>query len=236
MVSYDAAAKGVVQVSLTVEQQRALAIADAQLRLKQQPAAKGSEPLPQRGMGEQLATGVGAEEDGVVRLGETLDPMVDIWSQPDWAFLRGERLWSGSLTVAAAAGLLNRVGIANPTTNQLIRVDYMEASCTLSDNISLRNGVSTFVGTSLCEVRDSRWGPGVGLASRLISFDTNALQGGSELRKLPSPAGLMTRFEGPFLIAPGTMFYLVHVTANVGLTFNAAGAIRVMLPSEQARV
>jgi hypothetical protein len=66
--------------------------------------------------GFKRAMGIDRDADGVERLGETLTPVFDIWSQPEWARLRGEHLGVIELSAVAAAALRSIIGIRNTST------------------------------------------------------------------------------------------------------------------------
>lgn len=71
----------------------------------------------------QLATGLAENEEGVVRLGETMTPIVNIWDQPEWALLRGEQHHARRLSQAATgAGRNTFVAIVNPTGSGIVVV------------------------------------------------------------------------------------------------------------------
>ena len=60
-------------------------------------------------------------ESKVERFSETLTPILDIWSRPEWAFLRNEVLFSvGPQTSAAVAAQSSFVQLFNPVTSTRI--------------------------------------------------------------------------------------------------------------------
>jgi hypothetical protein len=53
----------------------------------------------------------------VERLGETLTPIIDLWSQPEWRLSKQEYLGSARLfTAAGGAGFRTRIGLRNTST------------------------------------------------------------------------------------------------------------------------
>jgi hypothetical protein len=70
-----------------------------------------------------LAAGLNENEEGVIRLGETLTPTLDIWSQPEWALLRGETPWGFNRVVTAGgAGTMAGVAVCNPASSGIVVV------------------------------------------------------------------------------------------------------------------
>lgn len=71
-----------------------------------------------------IATGLKENEEGVVRIGETLTPTIDIWNgRREWALLRGEQWYSRRINVGAGGGGTNGgVGLGNPTGSGIVAV------------------------------------------------------------------------------------------------------------------
>lgn len=61
-----------------------------------------------------LAAGVNEHDDSITRLSESLVSVLDLWSLPEFYFLRDERRWSVTPSQSGVAGELARVGIFNP--------------------------------------------------------------------------------------------------------------------------
>ncbi len=62
-----------------------------------------------------------SDEAGVERISETLTPVMDVWSQPEWNFLRNERFVGLRYSSAAFAAELSGVALLNPAgSNYLI--------------------------------------------------------------------------------------------------------------------
>lgn len=70
------------------------------------------------------ATGLLETEEGIVRLGETLTPTIDIWNgRREWALLRGEQWYAKRISVAAGgAGTIAAVGLGNPAGSGIAAV------------------------------------------------------------------------------------------------------------------
>lgn len=61
------------------------------------------------------ALGVTKDPGGIERYGETLVPTFDPWDQPEWAYLRGEKLAAQSRFQAAAPGEFGMIALLNPS-------------------------------------------------------------------------------------------------------------------------
>ena len=68
------------------------------------------------------AVGDTRSQGGVERYSETLEPVLDLWSRPEWAILRDEILWGGASTQAAVAGELSFVAVINPLGSGMLTV------------------------------------------------------------------------------------------------------------------
>lgn len=71
------------------------------------------------------AVGEGDDSDfeGTSRFGETLQPILDVFSQPEWRTLRGETWWSRYVnTSTAPAGRFASVELVNPTGSNILAV------------------------------------------------------------------------------------------------------------------
>lgn len=66
--------------------------------------------------GFKRGLGMDRDADGVERVGETLTPVWDIWSKPEFARLRGEHLGAASLLVTGIALTRTIHGIRNIST------------------------------------------------------------------------------------------------------------------------
>lgn len=61
-----------------------------------------------------------AQFAGIERGGETLTPVIDLWTRPEWAILRGERLGGVNRTVTAVAAEFGVIGLCNPVGSRRI--------------------------------------------------------------------------------------------------------------------
>lgn len=70
----------------------------------------------------KAALGDSRNEGGIERFGETMQPVVDLWRLPEWAFLRDEVLAAGQFIVTSAAGTLSEALLLNPTDSNVMAV------------------------------------------------------------------------------------------------------------------
>lgn len=63
-----------------------------------------------------------ADFSGIERAGETLTPVIDLWSRPEWAYLREERLWWILDDVSAVAAERGILALQNPVASNTIAV------------------------------------------------------------------------------------------------------------------
>lgn len=77
------------------------------------------EQYPQLLKGFNVATGLLENEEGVIRLGETLTPTIDLFNgRREWALLRGEQWYARRTFIAAGgAGTNAAIGLGNPANS-----------------------------------------------------------------------------------------------------------------------
>lgn len=73
-------------------------------------------------LSEALTRAVGASKGapGIERFGETLTPVIDLWSQPEFAWLRREVLGFSRRQVVAVAAELSMIALINPVNSRRI--------------------------------------------------------------------------------------------------------------------
>lgn len=102
-------------------------------------------------------------EGGIERYGETLQPVVDLWSMTEWLFLRQEALLGDSRQVAAgAATTLATYALVNPAgSGMLVKLRSVFVTAPALANIMLRLGTEaqaaalTLIGGG--SFKDTRW-------------------------------------------------------------------------------
>lgn len=108
------------------------------------------------------AFGLGPEEEGLERVGETLDVSADFWGPVEWRFLRGERALGRQTTSVAVAAQQSYVLFNNPLTSNLIavvdrfRCDQPHGAGIINSSAAIVTG-GAVIGKGFS--RDSRWSP-----------------------------------------------------------------------------
>lgn len=189
-------------------------------------------------------------EEGTTRLGETLTPIIDMWEQPEFFFLRDEKLLASNCGQAAVAGEFSACAIINPSgSGQLVVVDRVLVRVTAATNVlagfALQSAIEATLGTLIAVFgRDTRLTlpnfqatPGQGVA-------TSTLRNGSD----PATAFVVSQFENrllqtanvdtdlallPVIVEPGFGYVVIGATVNVGVSINAVWRERKVQPAEQ---
>lgn len=68
------------------------------------------------------ATGLTKSGSAIERMGETLTPIIDLWSRPEWSVLNGEGLMGANIVQPVVAGQLSFICLGNPTGSGMIVV------------------------------------------------------------------------------------------------------------------
>lgn len=176
--------------------------------------------------GFSRALGLGEDEEGVVRLGETLTPVIDFWSatEPQWAVLRGERLGVTRHFKAAVAGEFGVVALVNPGPPQRRVVVVEFAACitgvaggvilegATAAQVNALTGAAQQVGSS----RDRRFGEDT--TTQTIAGSAVAQTTGGRLidTALSTAAGTPGPFTValPYVLPPGQALAIVGRIAN----------------------
>lgn len=189
------------------------------------------------------ALGMTDQEPGLIRVSESLVAVKDLWSRPEWAFLRQEKLFAIRATVAANVAGISRFQLSNPAGSNIIAVidelDVTEQTA-LASYILTDNGAFIAGGLAPLSARDTRWDIAVGGGSR----PTNTLQtvdnaaaatSGIVLDSIVVPLNNPPArfFCGvPFILTPGQWIQVQSGTVNHQATFTARGYERVAFPGE----
>jgi hypothetical protein len=183
------------------------------------------------------------------RFGETLQPTIDLWAQPDWAFLRGEQLWAFNQSVAAVAGEIGGVAVVNPAgSNRIVIVTAGTAERTVAGSLQISlttEAVITatyalFAGGGLAmPTRDSRIA-GVALRTSLPQFWTGTNVGALTTTNLriEQTRHLANEYirwiSPPIVLSPGFALLCEGSTANEALSVGMVGTIRPAFRGELA--
>lgn len=183
-------------------------------------------------------------EGGIERISETLDPVLNLWGMPEWAYLRGELLWSGQVTQVAVAGEQSMLALTNPANSNLIVVieSILLAGSVQNVRITptvLRTDIEATLALALVpQARDNRWWQSpivVGKQAR-TQFWTGSNAGslgGIGTEKIGIVAGTFTlAATPPYILRPGTSLLIEGVTVNLGVDFTVSGRERTAYPGE----
>jgi len=182
-------------------------------------------------------------EGGVERYGETLQPVQDIWSQPEWAFLRDELLWCVNFSQAAVVGEFGAVGVVNPAgSNRLLiveRASYRSAVAAIEVNTG--SNTEAAINLTLASVqslfqRDLRNNPGQGR----VVFGSDVATGSIVSPFLERGFSSITEMHSftdsvPFVLPPGFGFVVFGNVVNTQILVNLSGRERAALPGELTR-
>lgn len=186
-------------------------------------------------LGKAIRSALGIR-DGVStieRFGETLDPVIDLWGRPEWAILRGERLWAASPSQGAVAGEFSTVGVYNPTDSGLIVVveGFALASSAANHVLYARLGQNvSFTATGLPQSRDSRLFSQTGLQVTAFSHHSAAVIGNGLLQWTQSSTNYIMPFvftRMPVILSPGYFFGLQDGAGNTAFQADFIGYQRV---------
>lgn len=173
---------------------------------------------------------------GVERLSETLQPVMDFWSRPEWAWLSGRDLFSDRVSAPAVAAEFSFAGLRNPAGSGLILVcegAALDSGTTMGFTRAKQLVSATDVdGTATLMGRDTRNTQfGGGIRGNSIFGAGGAIVGVIDARRV-ALANTSVYFLDPIVLAPGTEFRIYGSTANIALFASFWGSVRSALPSE----
>lgn len=190
------------------------------------------------------AIGDNKQEGGLERYGETLTPTIDLWKQPEWAFLRQERLWAATRTVTAIAAEFSMCAIVNPAgSGQIVVIDKITGGAAAGsfqislDLASLYSATLALNGSTV--LRDERFSPANSVVQVFTGTDAALFTNTVETQTTPDTRDVV--FSSPPYILPpvnvngpgaGRALVVQFTTVNTGAHFNFAGYVRAALPGE----
>ena len=154
--------------------------------------------------------------------------------RPEWAFLKGERLWAGATSQAAAVAQLGQHRIGNPVNSNMICVIEGIACLQTAGNDRFELRFDAVVGVpalGAITARDTRWGTvNRTVATFVDSVDVAAATGTVVSRVFTN---LTERFVFPIVLAPGDSIFIVNVNLNVITQVSSWGYERPLESYEQ---
>lgn len=198
----------------------------------------------------RAAIGIQKDEGGLERYGETLTPIIDLWSLPEWAIHRNEVLWSLHGAVGATAAEFSMVALTCPlavgSQQYLIFVDEIWGAAgavgsTVDLCLQTRTAIAATLGAAPPVARDMRTGANVlgtnvaapegWFGSDPVAFtnvvDRNVASVILQMVPLVSP---------PWILKPGAGLVLQNAVANQSMRALFKGRARVALPGELVSV
>lgn len=187
------------------------------------------------------ALGDAEAESGLERYGETLTPTLNLWQQPEWAYLRSEALWGWENSPAGVAGEMSGAAIVNPTgSGNLIVVENITAYAsgaviafllqyTLEATI-----VATFGLSAAPVLKDTRWaGKVLGRAQFYMGSDPAPLAT-RNIELIVAAANVTERFNSglPFVLGPGYGLIVQGSAVNTGFVVSFGYRERKAFPGE----
>jgi hypothetical protein len=174
----------------------------------------------------------GADFTGIERAGETMTPVLDLWSRPEFELLRGEVLYRRAENSPAVAARLSVFELVNPAGSGILAVvtNIENDGATPELEISPDSGVAVGLNpaTSRGVAVDTRW-PNLGEVSRcaLVGGDTAA---GAAIR-VERIAG-SSESSKPYILRPGTKLFIAGLTVNTAISLGISWRERLASPAE----
>jgi len=180
--------------------------------------------------------GIGREEPGVERFGETLQPTIDLWALPEAAYLRGEALATAHVTAPAVVANYGAMRLRNPAASERMVV-IEEIAAQSEAGTAFAFGYLTTAGADLVAIattsgyRDARWF--IRLPTSIISYGAVAID----------PAGIapgrwhlisQNHFRTSWVLRPGDVFTLAVADANDVANLGLSWRERQRYPGEQS--
>jgi len=188
-------------------------------------------------------TGLGPLEEGTIRLGETLTPVVDAFALPELSFLRNETLCAYSRFQAAVVAELCGVALVNPATSGLLVIVEGISSITAAGDIHqvymhLDSDIIGTLDSSSTGSRRDRRGTGAPTVSRaVVRYGTDAaVSTGSILEQrrdnAAATAGMLTFQAPPIVLNPGVAVAVWNAATNTQVYVNFKWRERLARPGE----
>lgn len=180
---------------------------------------------------------------GLERAGETLTPVIDLWSLPEWAALRAEALWAVFFSqgkVAAEKGLVAIINLS--TSRSIVTVESVYAR-----TADAAGTFNWFIATEAVITAQEDAGGGVNVRDRrLVSAAGTFLLGQVRVSRGGS-AGIAANNLGnwttigatsqavhfsPVILRPGEALCFEHGTINLDIAVGVNGRMRPALAGE----
>lgn len=185
---------------------------------------------------------------GIERFGETIEPIVDLWGQPEWALLRRENLFGDVHTAGAVVAEFTWVAVVNPAgTRHLVILERARVGAGAGMTANMASMLAADVAATTALVKR------VALSDlrTAVSSGSAVLRGVAELWAGSDPvntgnandiAVIQTTsndaaFQNlPLVIPPGFAVVFQGNTVNTSLRVSVSGRERTVLPGEPLRL
>lgn len=192
--------------------------------------------------------GASKADGGIERYGETLQPLIDLWSEPEWAYLREDSLFCVDTIQIAVVAENSIIAILNPSqSGALIVLERIKArGFAALTRLELRYATEAQIVATLADLgaplgRDSRNSIAGGIsirqvrAARIFTGSDAAFGGVSQDALISVSANDFQEFIAPWVIRPGTAMAVVNQSINTTLELVYAGHVYQAQPGELVR-
>jgi hypothetical protein len=199
-------------------------------------------PLP-RALKKLL--GVADADSGLERFGETLTPVFDMWSLPEFQYARGERSFAQSVISGAVAARFSAVALTNPATSRTIAVVTLVRALGGGNQIEIQDDTGTFSSIASNIVAETPrpldWRPfqlgqtSVPLSQMLLERGDTAAGGNRDnyILQAAPPSGPIDSVDPQIVIVPGTTCFFFGTIVNTGISVQIRWRERrVIVPDE----
>lgn len=178
-------------------------------------------------------------EGGVERFGETLQPVLDLFSRKEWDWPRGARRFARVLTSPAVVARFSAFQLINiPTSKVLVEIEDLVALSTATVNADIGvDGASTVslanpVGVNHAPMDGRGFPPGLAVYQPILNLvigDAGAVVGIPQYRFTPS----FLRLENAgIILTPKSSLFIIANAVNLALSFIVRWLERPVIPDE----
>lgn len=188
------------------------------------------------------ALGVTKSEGGLERFGETLDPIINLWGMPEWAWLRDETLWAHANTQVAVAAEFGFVAVSIPVgSGWLLTIDGVSARAAGTVQLGLNaRSVIAATGTQNTNAvnRDARYsssliGQKITPVETWSGTDPGGVTGQVSEMVQPTATDFRTFGSPPWIVKPGSALVVQETSVgNIAVSVCLWGRVRKALPGE----
>jgi len=185
-----------------------------------------------------VVSGVSRDQSGTERVSETLQPVLDIWTLPEWAFLRDERLGAGRGFAPAVAGENGMLALGNAAgSNAIVVIEAVSAVSSAALTIQLEVVADSLIAATLSAQaffvasRDRRI---LTQGRTFLRLGTDpGTTFGAQIEQQTVAATAFVDFKNmPVILKPGDDLLLIGQGNNLSISANFKWRERQALPGE----